>query len=147
MNARTYIQAGFLALAFASASEAGNRPSLGDSATFATAYDKKNKTLNVHVKLRDGVHAYAPGETTGKPVSLVVKPQNGWKTSGDVQLPRGKEKSLKTFGKSIIIDGEFDVKTRVEGGSGPILAELHLQVCSENACDRPRVHPFEVQVN
>lgn len=147
MNVRTYIQVGFLISAFATWSEAGNRPSFGDCATFASKYDKKSKTLSVHVKLRDGVHAYARGETVGKPVSLVVKPQNGWKAVGDLQTPKGKEKILKTSGKSVIIDGDFDVKTRVDGGHGPILVELHLQVCSEDACDRPRVHPFEVQVN
>jgi len=147
MSARKYLQVGFLFLVFTSACEAGNRQTLGDAATFAPAYDKKTKILSVHVKLRDGLHAYAPGETIGKPVTLVVKPQNGWKASGDVQLPKGKEKNLKTSGKSVIIEGDFDVKTHVEGGRGPVLGELHLQVCSEDACDRPRIHPFEVQVN
>src|SRR5690348_14686953 len=120
MNARKYFQVGFLLLAIASTSVAGNRPSLGDSANFVPKYDKKSKTLSVHVTLQDGVHAYARGESVGKPVDLVVKSHNGWKTVGDLQIPKGKEKRLKTSGKSVIIDGSFDVKTLVEGGKGPI---------------------------
>ena len=82
---------------------------------------------------------------SGRPVSLSVNPANGWKVVGAVDLPKGKEKTLRS-GKSVILEGNFALKAKVQGGEGPISGELHLQVCSDDGCDRPREHPFTVKV-
>jgi len=124
----------------------GAKPNIGTAPDFLASYNKASHLLNVLVKLPAGVHAYAPGETVGKPVNVVVKPENGWKISS-VHIPKGKEKTLPSSGKSMILEGDFNITAKVEGGRGPILGELHLQVCSDDACDRPRVHQFTVDVN
>jgi hypothetical protein len=117
---------------------------LSESATITPLYDKASKMLTVTVRLLEGVHAYAEGETVGRPVRLVVNPENGWKVAGPVLLPVGKEHTLKSLVKSVILEGSFNLKATVEGGQGPITGQLSLQVCSDEGCDRPRVHSFSV---
>lgn len=116
------------------------------AATITPSYDVKTKILNVEIGLVEGVHAYAQGEQIGKPVFLVFKNQGGWKTVGDVEIPRGTQRTLGSSEKSVVLEGKFSLKATVEGGTGPIAVEVGLQICSDTACDRPRVHLFQVEV-
>ncbi|MFZ9886177.1 MAG: protein-disulfide reductase DsbD domain-containing protein [Myxococcota bacterium] len=100
--------------------------------------------LRVDVNLRPGFHAYAPGEEIGRPVSLVVKPDNGWQLEGTPAVPAGVTKDLGELGKSQVLEGDFSVTATVRGGSGALRGDLEIQVCTDNACDRPRKHSFEV---
>lgn len=99
--------------------------------------------LVVTVQLKPGFHAYAPGEEIGKPVNLVVKDANGWQVEGAPVVPAGKTKDLGELGKSQVLEGSFPLKAKVKGGAGAIAGELEIQVCTDNACDRPRKHGFE----
>lgn len=119
---------------------------LSEAARIVSSYDQKTQSIVVSIDLPKGVHAYAEGETVGRPVSLVVAPQNGWRVAGSVEVPKGKEKTLKSSGKSVILEGSFALKARVEGGKGPVSGDLYLQVCSDDGCDRPRTHPFLIDV-
>lgn len=99
--------------------------------------------LTVSVALKEGYHAYAPGEETGKPVALTVKEANGWKAEGDAVLPEGKTKDLGELGKSQVLEGTFSLKQKVKGGDGEVEGELAIQICTDAACDRPRKHAFK----
>lgn len=101
--------------------------------------------LVVHVKLKPGFHAYAPGEEIGKPVKLVVTDANGWKVEGTPEVPAGKTKDLGELGKSQVLEGTFPLKAKVSGGEGEIAGEVEIQVCTDNACDRPRKHAFKAK--
>jgi DsbC/DsbD-like thiol-disulfide interchange protein len=99
--------------------------------------------LVVSVALRPGFHAYAPGESIGKPVALAVTDQGGWKAES-VLVPEGKTKDLGELGKSQVLEGSFPLKAKVSGGGGALKAVVDIQVCTENACDRPRKHELSV---
>jgi hypothetical protein len=116
-------------------------PDFAGAMTMKPAY--KDGELVVTVALKPGFHAYAPGEEIGKPVSLVVKEQNGWKLEGAPEIPAGETKDLGELGTSKVLEGTFPVKAKVTGGNGALAGELEIQVCTDNACDRPRKHPFE----
>lgn len=116
-------------------------PDFASAMTMKPAY--QDGTLVVTVALKPGFHAYAPGEEIGKPVNLVVKEQNGWKTEGALDIPEGKTKDLGELGISKVLEGTFPVKAKVSGGSGAVAGELEIQVCTDSACDRPRKHAFE----
>lgn len=107
-----------------------------------SSFDKKTAILTVGIKLNDGLHAYAQGEKIGKPVRLEVVDQNGWQALGTTDIPVGKNKDLGTLGKSVVLTGDVNLRQRVKAGTGEGQAKLHLQVCTENVCDRPRVHSF-----
>lgn len=104
----------------------------------------QGESLRVEVSLRPGFHAYAPGEEIGRPVSLVVKPDNGWQLEGAPVVPAGKTKDLGELGKSQVLEGDFAVTATLRGGSGAVRGDLEIQICTDNACDRPRKQPFEV---
>jgi hypothetical protein len=120
------------------------RPEAPDFANAMQMQPKvENGQLTVSVALKDGYHAYAPGEETGKPVGLVVKEANGWKTEGELEVPAGKTKDLGELGKSQVLEGAFELKQKVTGGTGEVEGELAIQICTDAACDRPRKHPFK----
>jgi DsbC/DsbD-like thiol-disulfide interchange protein len=99
--------------------------------------------LVVSVALKPGFHAYAPGESIGKPVALAVKEEGGWQAES-VLVPEGKTKDLGELGKSQVLEGTFPLKAKVTGGEGALKAVVDIQVCTENACDRPRKHELSV---
>lgn len=103
----------------------------------------KGGELVVNVALKSGFHAYAPGETIGKPVSLAVTEAGGWQAE-DITVPEGKTKDLGELGKSQVLEGTFPLKAKVSGGEGELGAVVDIQVCTENACDRPRKHELKV---
>jgi hypothetical protein len=105
-----------------------------------SSFDKKSSILTVGIKLNDGLHAYAKGEKIGKPVRLEIVDKNGWQALGTTDIPAGKNKDLGTLGKSVVLTGDVNLRQRVKSGTGEGRANLHLQVCTESVCDRPRVH-------
>lgn len=115
-------------------------PDFASAMTMRPSY--VNGELVVTVALKPGFHAYAPGEEIGRPVNLVVKEENGWKPEGAPEIPAGKTKDLGELGISKVLEGTFPVKAKVSGGTGAIAGELEIQVCTADACDRPRKHAF-----
>lgn len=107
-------------------------------------YDKATGELLVMVSVRPGYHAYAPGSSIGVPISMNLKDTGGWKVDGDVVLPKGKEKTLGTLGTDFVLEGEIPIKAKVKDGSGDISGRVKVQICTTNACDRPKEHGFTV---
>jgi hypothetical protein len=119
-------------------------PDFTTAMTMAQKYDATTGELVVTLSLKDGFHAYAPGEEIGKPVRMSVAEAGGWKVEGDVKMPAGKTKDLGELGKSQVLEGAIPVSALVKGGSGEIQGEVEVQICTDNACDRPRKHAFKV---
>ncbi len=100
----------------------------------------ESNLLLIKVDLKDGLHAYGPGEKIGKPVSLVVKPDGGWKAVGAVKLPEAKLKTLSGLGASTTLEKHFELTQELKRGEAPGKALFFLQVCTANICDKPRTH-------
>lgn len=107
-------------------------------------FDTAQKTLTVQLAIQPGFHAYAPGEEIGKPVTLSVDPSSGWALDGDVVIPAGKEKDLGELGKSLILEGTVSIRAKVKGAGAKVAGSVTVQICTDNACDRPRQHAFEL---
>ncbi len=101
-------------------------------------FNHKTQILTLQVTLPDGKHAYAPGEKVGRPVSLEISPETGWKQVGPTQLPTGDSKHL--------LNNRFEIKTHLTGGSSDISGILKMQMCSDKACERPRDYAFKVSL-
>jgi hypothetical protein len=108
------------------------------------AYDQATQTLTVLLKIKEGFHAYGPGEEVSKPVALNVTAQNGWAISGAADIPAGTKKDLGALGTSVILEGDVAIKAKLTPGTGAIDGVLEVQVCTDKACDRPRKHPFTI---
>lgn len=107
-------------------------------------YDAAKKAVVVDVKIAPGFHAYTVGETTGRPLKLSV--DDPWKL-GDVAYPKGLAKNLP-IGKSVIVEGSASVVGPVTAPEAPpaqITGKFAYQVCTDEACDRPRSAKFAVK--
>ena len=102
-------------------------------------YEKEHSVLKIDISLKGPLHAYAPKEPTGKPVRLEITPQNGWEPLGEAKIPEGRKEKLD-LGESYVLDKDFSIEQRLKPGKGPGEAILHLQVCTNTQCDRPRTH-------
>lgn len=113
----------------------------------AVKYDAERKAVVVDVKIAPGYHAYTVGETIGRPMKVTVDESSPFALSGDVQYPKGVEKNLP-IGKSVIVEGETEIVAPValkEGKQGDqVKGKFQYQVCTDEACDRPRSAPFAV---
>lgn len=115
------------------------------AATWEAHYEVAQKLLVVDVHLQDGFHAYAPGEKTGKPVTLNILPLGKWKVKGPIHVPAGVIKRLGQH-ESKVLENNFTLSVPMEGGKKVIYGELVMQVCTHTQCDKPRLHPFMVKV-
>ncbi|MBN4077458.1 hypothetical protein JYT19_00950 [Sulfobacillus acidophilus] len=113
--------------------------------SFVSTYNEKTKILTQKIKLKDGFHAYGEGEKIGRPANMIIDNKDGWQMIGKPILPNGQMKDLGILGKSIVLDKKFEISAKVDGGKGPIVGALRMQICSSNACDKPRSHQFEVK--
>src|SRR5262245_14112752 len=117
-------------------------PDFEHAVDVAPAFDKATGKLTVTLKMKPGVHAYAPGEEIGKPVELAVDAP--WTVDGAVQIPAGTKRDLGDLGKSVILEGDVPLTAVVKGGTGDVKGTVTAQVCTDKACDRPKKHPFSV---
>lgn len=111
-----------------------------DSYHINTSYTTKDSLLRIDVELKKGIHAYALGEKIGKPISLEVINKNGWVANDDAILPKGLRKNLGSLGSSMVLENQFSIEQKLIKGKGHGIALLHMQVCSDNTCDKPRSH-------
>jgi hypothetical protein len=119
-------------------------PDWASALTVVPAYDAATQSLTVVLKIKEGFHAYGPGEEVSKPVALTVKAENGWAVDGAVQIPPGVKKDLGALGQSVILEGDVAIKAKLTPGSGAIEGVVETQVCTDKACDRPRKHPITI---
>lgn len=108
------------------------------------AFDPAAKAVTVHVKVAPGFHAYTVGETTGKPMLLTIAEDSEFGLEGDVKYPSGVTKDLPV-GRSVIVEGEAEISAQVTPKSDAaktVKGSFRYQVCTDEACDRPRTAPF-----
>lgn len=113
--------------------------------SISSRFDEKSSSLLVTISLDEKIHAYADGEKIGIPLKLEVNSKNGWKPDGNAELPKGQKKNLKALGESVVLEGDIQIRQRLKKGHGLGEASLHLQVCSPNSCDMPRVHALSFE--
>ncbi len=113
-------------------------------------FDPGQQALVVHLDIAPGFHAYTVGESTGRPLQVSV-PQDGPFTLGNVQYPKGIAKNLP-IGPSVIVEGKAKIvapvasKAAVDTKAPPrAKGTLHYQICTDEACDRPRKLAFDVE--
>lgn len=127
--------------------EAPKPPDFAKAFALTSSFDKSKSEVKLQLKLKKGFHAYAKGETIGKPVELLVDVKSGWTVDGTPVIPLGKKKDLGELGESFILEGVVPITAKVQGGQGPVSGKLMVQVCTDTACDRPRPHVFTVATN
>lgn len=110
-----------------------------------TRIDKINSLLELTIDLPNEVHAYAPGEKIGKPIDLTISTKNGWVQRATPIIPAGEKKDLGSLGETHVLTGKITVKQKLTIGDGEGEALLYLQICTEHACDRPRIHNLVLQ--
>lgn len=111
-------------------------------------YDSERTAVVVDVSVDDGFHVYTEGETIGKPMKLTLDPEGDFEIDGAVIYPEGVTKDLP-IGRSVIVEGEAEVVApirRPSSGGGRAKGSFRYQVCTDEACDRPRTVSFEVEV-
>jgi hypothetical protein len=109
------------------------------------AWDAKEGAVVATLHLEPGFHAYGPGETTGKPISLEVNAE-GW-TVKEVRMPAAQKKDLGDLGMSFVYTGDVEVRAVMTSATAgaPVTGKLNYQVCSETSCDRPRSATFNLK--
>ena len=109
--------------------------------TYTTSLDANGQVLTVELSIAPGFHAYTTGETTGRPLALTVDETSDFASNGPVDYPKGVTKDLE-LGRSVIVTGAAEISAPVaprEGTPGKtVAAEFAYQVCTDEACDRPR---------
>ena len=111
---------------------------------FTAEWDAEKKNVVIKANVKEGFHAYAPGEETSIPVSVTVKEDNGWKPEGALIAPAGIKKDLGDLGVSMVLQGDFTLAQNVKDGKGEVVGTFGCQICTAKSCDRPRQHPFKV---
>jgi hypothetical protein len=113
--------------------------------SITSKYENNISLLTIDIILDDMLHAYADGEKIGKPVNLEILPKNGWMANGRPKIPQGASKKLNELGESVVLEGRFQIIQKLKKGKIPGEALLHLQVCTNDVCDRPRTHLINLE--
>lgn len=131
------------------AGAAGEMPDWANAFRHELRFDAEKKAVVVDVELKPGFHAYTVGETIGRPLRLEFAADSPYQPSGEIQYPEGETKDLP-IGKSVIVHGKASIVAPVtakEGAAGgDARGKFQYQVCTEEACDRPRTVDFQVSV-
>lgn len=103
--------------------------------------------IRVRFSVADGFHVYSQGEAVGKPLQLQSAEDSAFLIEG-VRYPEGVTKDLP-IGRSVIVEGEGRVEAtlarREDARDDRVRGVLRYQVCTDEACDRPRTDAFEVE--
>lgn len=105
-------------------------------------------SIILDVQIAPGFHAYTVGETIGRPMRLEITNDSDYALSGEVIYPRGEIKDLP-IGRSAFVQGDVAIaanltKRAVDGKTAR--GKFEFQVCTSDACDRPRVEPFSIEL-
>jgi hypothetical protein len=133
------------------------KPASGTAPDFANAFkhserwDPAKKARVVEVTVAPGYHAYTTGETTGKPLLVEIAADSDLVGAGEIEYPKGIEKTLP-LGRSVIVEGNVQIVAPIApkdpAVTGPKKGKgtLRYQVCTDQACDRPRTVPVQIDV-
>jgi hypothetical protein len=131
----------------APAQGAGTMPNWAEAMKYEVKLDAARKAVVVAIDLAPGFHAYTTGETIGRPLKVEIDADSDLKANGDVTYPTGTAKDLP-LGKSVIVEGKAEIVAPVnaEGDLAGKKAKgkFQYQICTDEACDRPRTAPFEI---
>ena len=122
-------------------------PDYKNAFTHQVRYDRASQAVVVDLKVAPGFHAYTVGETIGKPLAVQLDDTTPYEHAGPVRYPKGKTKNLP-IGRSVIVEGEAQIVAPIRpkpGASGNATGVLRYQICTDDACDRPRKVPFTVE--
>ena len=126
----------------------GENPSesvdFNNSFSISSEFVDATSQFEITVHLTDPLHAYAPGEKIGKPIKLEITGLHGWVADGPLKIPQGRKKKIGALGEGVVLQGDVRLSQKLKKGDGKGEALLHLQVCTANACDRPRVHRLPI---
>ena len=115
--------------------------------SYAISHEIKSNILIITISLKNNYHAYALGERIGKPIGLEIIPEHGWAAAGPLTMPPGQSKKLSSLGPSQILEGTFSLSRPIKIGTQKGKALLHMQICTDTACDRPRTHEINLLGN
>jgi hypothetical protein len=136
-------------ISFAACKKNTNAPAkvedFSNAYSIKTQFNAKDSLLTVDIELKEGFHAYGQGEKIAKPLKLEIIKENGWEAIGEASLPSGHKKDLGSLGESVVLEGKFVIKQKLKTGTEEGRALLHLQLCSDILCDRPRSYELRLK--
>lgn len=111
-------------------------------------FDPAGHAVVVTLDIAPGFHAYAEGETVGRPLALAFTPDSELVLDGAVRYPAGTARDLP-IGRSVIVEGRAEITAKVKAAGGDEAGKkakgnLQYQICTEDSCDRPKVLSWEV---
>jgi hypothetical protein len=111
-------------------------------------YDAARQAVVAALQIAPGFHAYTTGETIGRPLELKIAPESELKAEGEPTYPQGVTKDLP-IGRSVIVEGSAEVVAKLASPAAGKKANgtLAYQVCTDEACDRPKTKPWTVTAN
>ncbi len=123
-------------------------PDFQSAFKYRVRFDAGEQAVVVDMKIEDGYHAYTIGESTGRPLAVRMAPDGAYVLTGDVVYPEGIKKDLP-IGPSVIVEGRAKivapVKKRPQAAGERATGLFQYQICTDEACDRPRKKPFDVK--
>ena len=94
-------------------------------------------TLEVKVKLKEGMHLYGANDPGGQGTKLTIKKQPGLEPVGEPSIPVGRRHGASFWiEQNFVIEQKFKV-TEATNGSIPIQGKLSFTACTEQYCDPP----------
>jgi hypothetical protein len=133
------------------AAETPKGPDFASAFKHSVRWDAEKNAAVIEMTIAPGYHAYTTGETTGKPLLVEIAAESDLALAGEVEYPKGIAKDLP-LGRSVIVEGSAQIvaplspKDAAKAG-GKAKGSLRYQVCTDEACDRPRTAPFELNAS
>ncbi len=132
------------------AAEPADAPDWKAAFRHEVAFDAVARSVVVDVDVAPGFHVYTQGETIGKPLLLRLTEGSDFDVDGDVRYPEGITKDLP-IGRSVIVEGKARVVAPIkaknpDATAGTAAGKFRYQVCTDEACDRPRTEAFTIDV-
>lgn len=118
-------------------------PDFENALTVSPRFDAEAQAVAIDLSLRPGFHVYTTGEKTGRPIRIELA-EGAWSAKGEPSYPTG-EKKTTALGTSVVVEGQATARLAVSAdGEAPGLVQgsFHYQVCTDEACDRPRKKAF-----
>jgi len=117
------------------------------ASAFEYTIEVDSDAIRVRFEVADGFHVYSQGETVGRPLELQSEPDSAY-VIRDVRYPEGETKDLP-IGRSVVVEGEdrveAELQRRPDASDDRVRGVFRYQVCTDEACDRPRTDSFEAE--
>ena len=117
-----------------------------EAISFKPTFDGAAQAVIMQVNLKPGYHIYTTGETIGRPVRMELQTGGDWKPTGEIEYPTGSKK-VTSLGTSVVVEHKAMTRMPVAPAvdePGKLIGRFFYQVCTNEACDRPRSTDFEL---